>query len=272
MTKTSALGWRLRSAAVAIPLVLGPAIAGGPLLLALVAVCAAVAAMEATTMFRARGLRPPALLAGALAVLLVASAAWPEALPPRGVLFGGGVGWVVVLAWRRVRGTTWRRAALEATLVAAAALYVGGLLRFAVPLRDLPGGLAWGLLALLSTWGADTAGYVAGRRWGRHRLAPAISPGKTAEGALAGLALAVAAAAVLAPWLGIGPWPTVALGLLVGLAAIGGDLFESALKRLAGVKDAGHLMPGHGGLLDRIDSLLFVVAATYGYAVLVVGR
>ncbi|MBI2322186.1 MAG: phosphatidate cytidylyltransferase [Chloroflexi bacterium] len=272
MAETSALRMRLRSALVAIPLVLAPVLVGGLPFLVLVAVCAAIAAMEGAAMFRERGLRPPVALAAAMALLLVLATAYPDSLPQSTVAALAALGLVLAFGWRRLRGACWQRAALEAGLAVGAALYVGGLLRYALPLRQLPLGLAWAAVVLMSTWGSDTAAYVVGRRWGRRRLAPAVSPGKTWEGALAGLAVAVGASAIVAPWLGLGPPAALALGLIVGPAAIAGDLFESALKRVADVKDAGHLMPGHGGLLDRIDSLLFVVVACYGYALLVGGR
>lgn len=117
------------------------------------------------------------------------------------------------------------------------------------------------LLALGLTWIADTAAYFGGRRFGRHKLAPAISPSKTWEGAAAGLIgtllYAIICAGVVPALGGIsgGFWvPYLAAALLLGVASIGGDLFESAAKRQASVKDSGDMLPGHGGLLDRIDS------------------
>jgi phosphatidate cytidylyltransferase len=122
-----------------------------------------------------------------------------------------------------------------------------------------PNGHRWLLVALLIVWAADTGAYFAGRRFGRRKLSPRISPNKTVEGlaggALAGVLVGVAGGALagaLAPKL-----PAVALGaLVVVLASAVGDLFESLLKRHAGVKDSGNLIPGHGGLLDRMDSVL----------------
>jgi len=134
--------------------------------------------------------------------------------------------------------------------------------------RDAPHGPAWVLLAIAVTFGNDTGAYFAGRLLGRHKLYPAVSPSKTVEGAVGGmaasLAVMLAARAFLAPWL------TLADCLLVALPAgvIGpiGDLVESLIKRAAGVKDSGKLLPGHGGMLDRIDALLFVSAWIYAYA------
>jgi phosphatidate cytidylyltransferase len=108
-------------------------------------------------------------------------------------------------------------------------------------------------------WVADSAAYFTGRAFGRRKLSPFVSPGKTWAGA--GGALAGAAVSGLVLWgVGVagqaGPWPLVAVSVLVTVVSIGGDLWESRLKREAGVKDSGRLLPGHGGMLDRIDSLL----------------
>ena len=113
------------------------------------------------------------------------------------------------------------------------------------------------LLVLAVAWIADTAAYFAGKRWGRHKLAPSISPGKTWEGAAGGLIGAAAYAIILSVLLGGGKaaMPVfIAAATLLAMASIAGDLFESAAKRQAGAKDSGTLLPGHGGMLDRIDS------------------
>jgi phosphatidate cytidylyltransferase len=121
-----------------------------------------------------------------------------------------------------------------------------------------PRGLAWSMLVILSIWISDTAAYLAGRAMGRHKLAPRISPGKTVEGAVAGLIGSAAIGALAFHLFALGsPWVGVAAGGLIGAAGQFGDLAESFLKRQAGVKDSGSLIPGHGGLLDRIDALLF---------------
>ena len=122
------------------------------------------------------------------------------------------------------------------------------------------------LFILAVAWIADTAAYYTGRRWGRRKLAPSISPGKTWEGAAGGLAGAAAYAIILSVILagGKGALELVGVAALLVAASIAGDLFESALKRQAGVKDSGTLLPGHGGMLDRIDSATAIlpVAAT----------
>jgi phosphatidate cytidylyltransferase len=120
-------------------------------------------------------------------------------------------------------------------------------------------GPTWTLFALVLVWMADTGAYFAGSRWGRHKLAPRISPGKSWEGFAGGLAATLLAAAAAMPVLGL-PWHRLGdLMLLTGVAflfSVAGDLFESLLKRHAGAKDSSDLIPGHGGVLDRVDSLL----------------
>lgn len=127
-------------------------------------------------------------------------------------------------------------------------------------------GLQWTALAFLVTFATDTSAYAVGRAAGRRKLAPSISPGKTWEGALGGLVGAAAAAAALVALLGDIEnllLPAVALGLGIGLVAQAGDLLESKVKRMADVKDSGRLIPGHGGLFDRLDSLVPVFPLVY---------
>lgn len=132
--------------------------------------------------------------------------------------------------------------------------------------RDDSGrGLGWLLLAILVTWLTDTGAFVVGRSFGRHKLLPRVSPNKTIEGGLGGLAAAVLTAIVCVQAFGLGVDPVLAAlsGLILGGMGMLGDLAESMLKRHAGVKDSGSLIPGHGGILDRIDAMLFVVIATW---------
>lgn len=126
-------------------------------------------------------------------------------------------------------------------------------------------GLGLFLTALLITWLSDTAAYLVGKSVGRTKLIPRVSPNKTVEGAIGGLIAAgvTAVACVVAFGLAIHPLTAVIFGMLVGAAGMIGDLSESALKRRAGVKDSGNLIPGHGGMLDRIDALIFVLTITW---------
>ncbi len=156
----------------------------------------------------------------------------------------------------------------------AGLLYVSLLLTPLALLKRLPDGGDWIFLTLTLTFFSDTGAYAAGRIFGKHKLYPAISPGKTVEGALGGLCFAFGAAVLAKLWympqLG---WLDAALITIPGGAlAQAGDLVESMIKRGAGVKDSGRIIPGHGGLLDRIDALLFSTPYVYLYAVYVFFR
>ncbi len=134
----------------------------------------------------------------------------------------------------------------------------------------LPRGAWWLLMVFLGVWGFDAAAFFTGRSLGRHKLAPRISPGKTWEGVLGGFVLSIVAALVLTiKPLGVPWYLAITLGILLGVAAVLGDLAESLIKRQMHVKDSGQFMPGHGGLLDRIDSLLFAVIVVYFFALIV---
>ena len=126
-----------------------------------------------------------------------------------------------------------------------------------------PRGLAWVLVVIVVTWLGDSAAYLVGRAWGRRRLAPRLSPNKTLEGSIGGLVAATIAGGVCVPLFGLGISPLLGAGIGAGLGIVGqlGDLAESLLKRQAGVKDSGALIPGHGGILDRVDAQLFAFPA-----------
>lgn len=124
-----------------------------------------------------------------------------------------------------------------------------------VRLRDLPQGAEWVLFTLLLVWSADIGAYFAGHRFGRIRLAPQVSPGKTWEGVIGGVALSAAVAIAGSVWFSLPLYAFVPLCLAAVAFSIVGDLTESLLKRFAGVKDSGTLFPGHGGVMDRIDSV-----------------
>ena len=134
-----------------------------------------------------------------------------------------------------------------------------GLALWWVYLRFEPDGLVLFLFALAVTWFNDTVAYLGGSRFGRKRLVPALSPKKSVEGALFGLGAGGLVGLVFTGWLPLHPGVAIALGVITAISAQLGDLFASMLKRGAEVKDTGALLPGHGGLLDRVDSLLFSV-------------
>jgi phosphatidate cytidylyltransferase len=159
----------------------------------------------------------------------------------------------------------------------AGVIYVGWLLGNTVALRGMTDGKAWVFLALFCTFGSDTAAYFIGRAVGKHKLAPSISPGKTWEGTIGGLLGAVGVSLLfllptpvsLAPQLSW--WQAAILGVLVSVFGQLGDLVESLFKRNVGAKDSGTLLPGHGGILDRTDSVMFAIVVVY-YWVLCITR
>ena len=277
------LGKRVAVAAVGIPVVVGALWVGGWALGVLVAAAAGVAAAEFYHLAEARGVRPFSVLgivaAGALVLIATAN-------PTPGALGAPFLGVALVVTLISLGGAVWLRwpggeplGAVSITV--AGVLYTGGTLAFVPLLRELGGGAAGALgplaamsfvfLPLLTTWIGDTAAYFAGRAWGRAKLAPSVSPGKTVVGAVAGLIgstiIAMALSAVVLGKLDVArvSLPTSAwIGLLLGVSGQLGDLVESMLKREAGVKDSGKVLPGHGGMLDRIDSLLFSIPTAWG--------
>lgn len=152
----------------------------------------------------------------------------------------------------------------EASFNLLSFLYTVVLLSHLYLLRQLPNGVEWTFLTFSLVWATDTGAYLIGRQFGSHPLAPQVSPKKTVEGAFGGLMFSIAVAFALWLWVGEASWiKYIVLGVAIGISAQVGDLFESALKRSAGVKDSGKLIPGHGGILDRFDSFLFALPLVY---------
>ncbi|HEU5371508.1 MAG TPA: phosphatidate cytidylyltransferase [Gaiellaceae bacterium] len=250
---------RILVAVVLLPVVLGVAYLGGWWLFALVTVAAVVSLHEYWLM--AHGLAPlaPAGYVGAVLALVGAQLS--------------GLGWMVggvlvtfALAFL-LKAVSEARAAATAAVSSTVmgALWIGGGLAFLLLLRDLP---AHGRLALytvlLAVWAGDTLAYFGGRLLGRHKMAPATSPGKTWEGFVFGSAATIFVAFVALykqHFLSIPQ--SVVLGVILAFAGPLGDLFESLLKRDAGVKDSGRLLGGHGGMLDRLDAFFFAAPAAY---------
>lgn len=180
---------------------------------------------------------------------------------------------LVALTWRLLRDAPVDSAGPDVATTVFAGVYAS-LLGYLMPLRQLGGGdeswqaAGWVILACALTWVGDTGAYFAGRTLGRHKLYPRISPAKTWEGFFGGLAGAVASAfvvrATLLPQLGV--VDALVLGLVGGIAGPIGDLAESMLKRSYGVKDSGTILPGHGGMLDRVDALMVNAPLVYFYA------
>ena len=203
-------------------------------------------------------LRPPGAGARVAYLLLIAvllPLAWWVSEGPVGrvVLPAAAVAWwVVALAW--VAFAPGRTARWSAALAGALALVPAWLALVRLRL-DLPRGAQWLLFVLALVWAADLGAYFAGRSFGRRRLAPQVSPGKTWEGVLGGALFSAVLAAFGGGWFGVPRLVFVPLCLLAVAFSVVGDLTESLLKRFAGLKDSGTLFPGHGGVMDRIDSI-----------------
>lgn len=251
------LARRTASAAIGIPVLLLLIWVGGAWFTAFVVVVALLGLLE---FYRLGGVQhlwrqrvPGAILTGLLVINghRPTVPAAPLALAALPIL-------LVAHAWSPKTSRPW-------LLTLAGPLYLGATLAHAVLLRRLDQGTLWILLALLGTFSVDTGAYFVGRAIGRRRMAPKISPGKTWEGALGGLLAGIGAAVLLQQTLSlpIRAWEAAILGAGTGVVAQAGDLLESALKRAARVKEAGWLIPGHGGLLDRLDSIVFTLVLLY---------
>jgi phosphatidate cytidylyltransferase len=153
----------------------------------------------------------------------------------------------------------------------AGVLYIGWLLSYLVALRGLDGGRNWVFFALFTTWASDTAAFAIGSKVGGHKLAPNISPGKTWEGTMGGILGAIIMSILFftpTPFrLPLVYWQAIGLSVLVSIFGQVGDLVESLLKRNMGVKDSGTLLPGHGGILDRMDSIILAGIVVYYYVI-----
>ena len=278
---------RLLVAVGGIPVALLAVYWGGWVLGGFMAVVAAIATHEFHQIASARGGHPVGWLGIPAAALLVLLAAYEPVFEVWG---DRALAVLLILGLLTFTVTIFNRTIEEAPLLSAVAtvsgtLYTGGTLSFAVLLRHLPEtqgtvpsteleGPLLVLLPLLVTWAGDSAAYFTGRKIGRTRLAPRVSPGKTVEGGIAGLVAATAmgtlAGFVLEDFstFPVSPVAGGAIGLALGVAGQLGDLAESMFKREAGVKDSGTLLPGHGGALDRFDALFFTIPLAYGFILL----
>jgi phosphatidate cytidylyltransferase len=274
---------RSLTALVGIPVLVAAIWLGAPWLTALVIV-AGIAAIWELYRMTPPGVGPLPFLLGAAWVAALLSGAQAASGRDNFLIISGGVmaaGSFAALLWfiafHRPDVRADAPAGAKAYFIGFSYLvlgpvYVGFLLATALMLREISGvegdsdlGRTWLLFALLVTFAVDTGAYLVGRAVGRRPLAPSISPNKTWEGSAGGFVSAVAAALVLSLVfdLEIPVWQALVIGAVVGVVAQWGDLLESKLKRIADVKDAGSIIPGHGGLLDRLDSILFALPAVY---------
>ncbi len=270
---------RARSAAILVPPLLVAIWLGQPWITLVVALAAGLAAREAFRLLEAAG-HPTFPALGTVLAIVVAIA---DTLAPGsmgGSFLLAGVGIVLVGTAALTRPDP-REGLVAFATTTFGALYVG-LIGFVIRVGQsapaVPAGAAlgwlgaergWILLLVLAVWAYDTGAYFFGRRFGRRRLMVHISPGKTVEGVAGGALTCFLASAILVAALGHNAFWGAILGLVVAASAQAGDLSESMLKRAAGAKDSGRLIPGHGGLLDRIDSFLFAAPAVVLYVAVV---
>ena len=289
----SELRLRILFSVVAAPLALWIVIAGGAPLAALLAIVSALGAWEFFRLARAAGARPLDDVGIALAGLLPLAihAHYLGVFTVRPAL-GALVVLCIMAATIWLRGVEGRALGAAATTIFGV-VYAAGMLGFGYAIRyhdtvagyDVvgashlsigalrvaiaPGGILL-VFPLVLTWASDIGAFIVGRTIGGRKLIPSVSPGKTVSGAVGGLAASMLvsyffARGVLVPMahLGFTPGGALLFGALISIAAQTGDLFESLLKRESGVKDSSHIIPGHGGILDRFDSLIFVMPVAY---------
>ena len=293
---------RLVTAAILAPLIVAVVVLGEPWISLLVGVAAFLALVEVVSLLDAAGYQPPQVLAMVAGMALTSSglvavnadgvgaplSGLLNVLDPPGLVAAALIGGTLLLATAAFTRSdpqtgfvTWAMSTfgiiyvgllLPAIVLVAHLAPEGGSWTTPVGVLGLRSGAAWALMLILVVWGYDTGAYLTGRLIGRRKLLDHISPSKTVEGLVGGLLLATVAAGIGAALVGLEPWHPLVIGPLVGLTAQAGDLAESMLKRAAGRKESGFLVPGHGGILDRVDSFLFAAPVLAGYALLVAGR
>jgi phosphatidate cytidylyltransferase len=242
---------------------------GGWLYYGLITLILGLAAYEYVKLFQAGGIQPAGIFVIAATLVLAvqrAASGFDNAHLTISLLI------LLAMAYHLLqyeRGS--QRAGTDFAVTLSGFLYIGWMGAYLISLRQLPDGLWWLLTVLLGVWLADIGAYLIGSRFGRHKMTPRLSPKKSWEGYLGGILCSVPVTALLAtlwpvwagPGLAVTPLRAAILALVLSLLTILGDLGESMLKRQVGVKDSGNLLPGHGGVFDRIDSWLW--AAVIGY-------
>jgi phosphatidate cytidylyltransferase len=273
----SNLAARVLVAVVAIPLVIGAVWIGGIVLAVVLGMASALAARELYAIAEHGGYTPLARTGTILAFLLPLGVHYfrlGQFVPPEIAL--GAIAIIALFTLALFRRSPEQHPLGAAAVTLLGVLYTAGFLSFAYALRyhnyvvTARAGSALVFYPFALTWISDTAGYFVGRAFGRAKLMPSVSPGKTREGAIGALAFCMLASWAYAHWvlvpfasLGLRTGTALVLGAAIGASVQIGDLVESLLKREGGVKDSSHLIPGHGGMLDRIDGMLFALPMTY---------
>ncbi len=254
---------RVLAAIVLIPIVVVAAWLGGWWFTAFVAIFATVATWELLTIMGKNDFYSPIFWFGLalVALLVLESGIQPPSLDRFQALIVIAilVGLTAALLLDRPHAST------DMLLTLGGAIYLGITLRYLALTRSLDQGLMWLVIMALTVWLTDSGAYFIGKAIGKHKLWPRISPKKTWEGLFGGLFVGTLGAIILTPLLinGASWWQGAVIGILAGLVGPLGDLSESLFKRQSGVKDSSHLIPGHGGFFDRIDSFIFVGPVVY---------
>jgi phosphatidate cytidylyltransferase len=264
---------RAITAAVLVPVLLIVLALGGPVLAIAIAIVMVLAAIEVFRLLGMAGYAPLTALGTALALAVVLDAAVPTELEGSGLLLGAiGIVLIAIASFGRLDPhdglATWMATIFGALYVSLLSFVIRlGLAAPAIPagapLAGLGADRAWILLLILAVWSYDTGAYLVGRQFGKRKFLTHISPSKSYAGLVGGV-VATSIVVALALWaVGQSPAHAILLGPLIAFSAQAGDLAESVLKRAAGAKDSGTIIPGHGGMLDRIDSLLFAAVAAF---------
>ena len=268
---------RAISAAILVAVLIVVLAVGGIVFAAAVAVVTVFAAREVFALLRTAGHPTLPLLGTVLALTVIVDATFPDVLEGSGVLLMAiGIVLVAVASFGqpdpKVGLVTWMATAFGAIYVSLLAFIVrlghaAPVVPDGAPLEALGAERGWILLLLLAVWAYDTGAYLVGRQFGREKFLTHISPSKTYAGLVGGVVASTVVVAILLWGLGQSPLHALLLGPLAALAAQAGDLAESMLKRAAGSKDSSTLIPGHGGMLDRVDSFLFAAPVITLYVV-----
>ena len=260
---------RILSAAIMIPLAALFAYLGGWWFFVAIAVIVGLATYEFYGLMRAGGYHPAVPLGVLFSLALLLTAQFP-AVPVTDIIIT--IALLLTLIWHLLAyeiGVT-DKPGSDWALTVAGAMYLGWMGNLFLQLRSLPDGLGWIILACVPVWIGDSGAYFVGIRWGKHKCCPRLSPKKSWEGTIAGWISGTLSTLLIGLALGLPWWHGLVLGMLVALISPLGDLAESMFKRQVKIKDSSNLIPGHGGALDRIDSLLFSVPIVFYYLTLIV--
>ncbi|HZY43528.1 MAG TPA: phosphatidate cytidylyltransferase [Anaerolineae bacterium] len=253
---------RILSALILAPIVVGLIWIGGWPFSVLLVAFLSLAAIEFAQVMRRGGFEPPIFFTLILIIISTADAFFPDVQ-----LLRPAIAFVLIssLTWQLFNRTG--TPTINWALALIGGLYLGIAGAHFILLRQLSSGERWLLLSLTGTWLADSGAYLVGSRIGRHKMTPTLSPKKSWEGLIGGIVISVLINMIVAALLDLPIIHGAALGLIGASIGLLGDLSISMIKRQVGVKDTGQLIPGHGGALDRLDSVLFTVIVSYYYII-----